>query len=62
MQDEQDGWTKKELQIWKNPVASLAAAVIRQWHKDGQPEVSKDCILEWANILQGTIGNSKDFL
>ena len=43
-------WTKNELQLWKNPVAALAAAVIRQWHEDGEPESSKEVIGAWAAI------------
>lgn len=48
-------WTKNELQLWKNPVAALAAAVIRQWHEDGEPESSKEVIASWAAIYDEAI-------
>lgn len=43
------------MQLWENPVAALAAAVIRQWHEDGEPESSKEVIDAWKSIYDEAI-------
>lgn len=48
-------WKKHEMQLWENPVAALAAAVIRQWHEDGEPESSKEVIDAWKSIYDEAV-------
>ena len=44
-------WTKKELSLFKNGIAALAAAVIRQWELDGCPERDEQVVKEWKGIF-----------
>ena len=43
-------WTKRELSMFKNGIAALAAAVIRQWELDGCPSRDEQVIKEWRGI------------
>lgn len=45
-------YTKAELTVFKNTLAALAAAVIRQWKEDGCPEQDKPVIEAWEAVLQ----------
>lgn len=45
-------YTKTELMVFKNTVAALAAAVIKQWKEDGCPEQDKPVIEAWKAVLQ----------
>lgn len=47
-----EGYTKEELTVFKNTVAALAAAVIKQWKKDGCPKKDKDTIKAWQAVLE----------
>lgn len=46
------GYTKQELTVFKNTVAALAAAVIKQWEKDGCPKKDEQTIKAWKAVLQ----------
>lgn len=45
-------YTKAELTVFKNTVAALAAAVIKQWKLDGCPEQDKPVIEAWKAVLE----------
>ena len=45
-------YTKAELTVFKNTVAALAAAVIKQWKLDGCPEQDKEIIKAWQAVLE----------
>lgn len=45
-------YTKAELTVFKNTVAALAAAVIKQWKLDGCPEQDREIIKAWEAVLQ----------
>lgn len=45
-------YTKAELTVFKNTVAALAAAVIKQWKLDGEPEQDKEIIKAWQAVLE----------
>ena len=46
----EEQWTREELRRYRNGPAALAAAVIRQWHKDGQPAACKKSISLWQKV------------
>ena len=48
--DEQ--WTRDEMRVHKNGIAALAAAVIKQWHLDGEPESDSSAIRAWKSVLE----------
>ena len=43
-------WTKEEMRQYQNGPAALAAAVIKQWHKDGEPAACKKAISLWQKV------------
>lgn len=45
-------WTKEERTIAANGIVSMAAAVIRQWIKDGKPQRDYFGVLPWINLLK----------
>ena len=45
-------YTREELIVHKDPVKSLAKAVVRQWQEDGCPEQDRDGIAPWIGILK----------
>ena len=47
-----EGYTKQELTVFKNTVAALAAAVIKQWEKDGCPKKDEQTIKAWKGVLE----------
>lgn len=44
-------WTRKELSL-RIGFGELAAAIIEQWHKDGEPASDREAIEYWFNIKQ----------
>lgn len=44
-------WTRKELSL-RIGFGELAAAVIEQWHKDGEPASDREAMEYWFNIKQ----------
>ncbi len=47
-------YTKEELKVCKNPVVSLAAAVVRQWKEDGCPSNDVEGIQPWISIIKSS--------
>lgn len=45
-------WTKEERTIAANGIVSIAAAVIKQWIKDGKPQRDYFGVLPWINLLK----------
>lgn len=45
-------YMKAELTVFKNTVAALAAAVIKQWKLDGCPEQDREIIKAWQAVLE----------
>ena len=50
--DKNDDWTAEELQIYKNPVAALAYAVLKQWIVDGKPKSYETEVKKWKEIFK----------
>lgn len=48
-------WTKQELTVHKDGYAALVAAIIKQWHKDGEPAGDKTGIDLWSSILEAVL-------
>lgn len=44
-------YTKMEQRVVDNPICALAAAVIWQWHKDGEPESGVEAIQCWRDLF-----------
>lgn len=53
MSDKNDDkpWTRKELSM-RIGFGELAAAVIEQWHKDGEPAADREAMEYWFNVKQ----------
>lgn len=48
-------WTKQEMTVHKDGYTALVAAIIKQWHKDGEPAGDKTDIDLWSNILEAAL-------
>lgn len=48
-------WTKRELEMYGNPVAALAAAVVRQWKLDGSPESGREAAELWEKVYDEAV-------
>lgn len=44
-------WTREELSL-RIGFSELAKSVIKQWHKDGEPECDREAIDYWFKIVQ----------
>ena len=44
-------WTRKELSM-RIGFGELAAAVIEQWHKDGEPASDREAMEYWFSVKQ----------
>ena len=49
-------WTQDELRVHKDPLLSLACAVVKQWRKDGSPKA--EGITTWISII---VERSKEY-
>ncbi len=46
------GWRREELRVYQDGVQALAAAVLRQWKKDGMPKSDLEGVEPWARVVE----------